>query len=53
MRTNMITTRWWTWYEDLGFKVVGLQSRAAYRRLLEKTLYGVGVTGRSTGADLP
>jgi SAM-dependent methyltransferase/uncharacterized protein YbaR (Trm112 family) len=40
------------WYEELGFRIVELQSPSAYRKLFGKRLWGVGVTGqRST--DLP
>lgn len=36
------------WYEDLGFEVVDVQSPAAYKRLFQKRLGGVGVTGRAS-----
>jgi SAM-dependent methyltransferase/uncharacterized protein YbaR (Trm112 family) len=34
------------WFEQLGFEVVDTQSPAAYRRLFEKPLWGVGLTAR-------
>ena len=34
------------WFEDLGFKIVDVQSPHLYRKLFKKQLWGVGVTGR-------
>jgi SAM-dependent methyltransferase len=34
------------WFENLGFKVIDIQSPAAYRRLFKKQLWGVGITGK-------
>ncbi|MBM3778752.1 MAG: methyltransferase domain-containing protein [Acidimicrobiia bacterium] len=35
------------WYEDRGFRIVGFQSAAAYRRLCAgRPIFGVGVTGQ-------
>ena len=34
------------WFEDLGFKIVNVQSPLMYRKLFKKQLWGVGVTGR-------
>jgi len=33
------------WFEDLGFEIVDVQSPAAYRKLFNKRLWGVGLTG--------
>ena len=33
------------WFEDLGFKVMDVQSTAAYKLLFQKSLWGVGLTG--------
>jgi uncharacterized protein YbaR (Trm112 family)/SAM-dependent methyltransferase len=34
------------WFEDLGFKIVDVQSPSAYRQLFQKRLWGIGVTGK-------
>ena len=34
------------WFENLGFKIVDVQSPSAYRQLFQKRLWGVGVTGK-------
>ena len=34
------------WFETLGFAITDVQSPAAYRKLFQKQLWGVGVTGR-------
>jgi SAM-dependent methyltransferase/uncharacterized protein YbaR (Trm112 family) len=39
------------WFEDLGLDVVDIQSPAAYRRLFNRQLWGVGLTGRRRERD--
>jgi uncharacterized protein YbaR (Trm112 family) len=34
------------WFEDNGFRVVDVQSPRAYRKLFQKRVFGVGVTGK-------
>lgn len=34
------------WFEDARFEIVDVQSPAAYRRLFQRSLWGVGVTGK-------
>jgi SAM-dependent methyltransferase len=34
------------WFENLGFRIVDVQSPAAYRQLFQKRLWGIGVTGK-------
>jgi SAM-dependent methyltransferase len=34
------------WFEDLGFRIVDVQSPSAYRQLFQKCLWGIGVTGK-------
>ena len=34
------------WFEDLGFQIVDVHSPMAFRRIMGKRLWGVGMTGR-------
>jgi ubiquinone/menaquinone biosynthesis C-methylase UbiE/uncharacterized protein YbaR (Trm112 family) len=34
------------WFENLGFRIVDVQSPSAYRQLFQKRLWGIGVTGK-------
>jgi SAM-dependent methyltransferase/uncharacterized protein YbaR (Trm112 family) len=34
------------WFEDLEFQIIALQSPATYRKLFNRRLWGVGLTGR-------
>jgi SAM-dependent methyltransferase len=34
------------WFENLGFRIVDVQSPSAYRQLFRKSLWGIGVTGK-------
>jgi ubiquinone/menaquinone biosynthesis C-methylase UbiE/uncharacterized protein YbaR (Trm112 family) len=34
------------WFENLGFRIVDVQSPTAYRQLFQKRLWGIGVTGK-------
>jgi ubiquinone/menaquinone biosynthesis C-methylase UbiE len=34
------------WFEDLGFRVIDVQSPKAFRRLFDKQIWGVGMTGQ-------
>jgi uncharacterized protein YbaR (Trm112 family)/ubiquinone/menaquinone biosynthesis C-methylase UbiE len=34
------------WFENLGFRIVSVQSPSAYRQLFKKRLWGIGITGK-------
>ena len=34
------------WFENLGFRIIDVQSPSAYRKLFQKRLWGIGVTGK-------
>ena len=34
------------WFENLGFRIAGVQSPSAYRQLFQKRAWGIGVTGK-------
>jgi SAM-dependent methyltransferase/uncharacterized protein YbaR (Trm112 family) len=34
------------WFENLGFRIIDVQSPSAYRQLFRKHLWGIGVTGK-------
>ncbi len=34
------------WFENAGFRIIGVQSPSAYRQLFQKRLWGIGVTGK-------
>jgi len=39
------------WFETLGFRIIDVQSPAAYRQLFQKQLWGVGVTGQKCDGE--
>ena len=34
------------WMENLGFRIVDVQSASAFRKMFNKQLFGVGLTGK-------
>ena len=40
------------WFEDIDYKIAGVQSPKTYRRLFLKQLYGVGILGRRESKDI-